>query len=229
MKDLLEKEELEVEEVNMKRFLILLGPPGCGKGSQAQLLENYNWVRISTGDLLRENVYKKTELGKKVQEIMERGELVSNEIVFEIIKNKINSSNSDKFILDGYPRNYNQAKLLSEFIKGIDAILYIVLIELKDEDIIKRNSGRRICQNCQKIYNIYFSPPKEENVCDNCGSELIFRKDDEEEVIKRRLEVYKKESKDLINYYKDNIYKINGELGILDIHREILRLLEGKK
>lgn len=210
----------------MKKFLIFLGPPGCGKGTQAQLLENYNWLRISTGDLLRENVYNQTELGKKIQQIMEKGELVNDEIVFEIIKNKIISSASDKYILDGYPRNLNQAKLLSEFAKNIKAKFFIFLIELNDSEVIKRNSGRRICKNCQKIYNIYFFPPIKNNICDNCNSELVFREDDKEEVIKRRLEVYKKEANDLINYYKENIIKINGKESAFEIHKNILKLLE---
>lgn len=137
-------------------LLIFLGPPGSGKGTQADMLAHYHWMKISTGDLLRDHIANKTEIGKRVAEVMNKGQLVSDEIVFKIIKEKLVHEHHPKLLLDGYPRNASQAELLDKLISNLDASFKVLLIELSDEEIIKRNTGRRICKKCNKIYNIHF-------------------------------------------------------------------------
>lgn len=209
-------------------LFIFLGPPGSGKGTQADMLAPYHWMKISTGDLLRDNVKNKTEIGKQVAEMMNKGKLVSDEIVFEIIKNKLVHGHNPKLLLDGFPRNANQAQLLEKLINNLGASYKVLLIELSDEEIIKRNTGRRICQKCNKIYNIHFSPPRVTNICDECGVDLTIRKDDTEEVIRERIDVYRKEVDDLLKFYgqKNEIAHVNGALSASEIHDTILKIIE---
>ena len=193
--------------------LIIFGPPGAGKGTYAtRIAEILGIEKISTGDIFREEVSKRTELGKKVEEYLRRGVLVPDEIVIKVVRDRIERLHGRGFILDGYPRTTAQAKALDE-ITTIDAIINLVI---PDEIIIEKLSGRRICSRCGAIYNIvelkkiingveYILPPlppRKEGVCDVCGGELIQREDDRPEVIKRRLEVYKRQSKPVIEYYK---------------------------
>lgn len=210
------------------QFLIFLGPPGSGKGTQTDILASYHWMKISTGDLLRENIKNNTEIGKRVAGIMNKGSLVNDEIVFEIIKDKIAHTNYPKFLLDGFPRNAAQALLLDKLIEEVGANYQVFFVELSDEEIIKRNTGRRICQKCNRIYNIHYSPSREFNKCDECQTELITRKDDAEDIIRKRIDVYKSEMNDLLKFYKQKkrIVHIDGSLSASEIHNTILRHIE---
>ena len=184
--------------------LIFHGPPGVGKGTQAgriSLEENLN--HISSGDLLRAAVDAKTEIGLKAREYIENGLLVPNELIVSIVANKINSTECEKgFILDGFPRNLSQAKVLDSTLKKagkkIDRVFSFTASE---EVIITRIAGRRMCKSCGAHYHEIFSPPLKENVCDKCGSKLVQRKDDYPETIKVRLKVYKEQTEKLIDYY----------------------------
>ncbi len=190
---------------------IFMGPPGSGKGTQARKLAEFlNYSFISTGDILREEVKKNTRIGKFVKEYMEKGLLVPDELMLKIIKK--NLKKGIRFILDGFPRTLKQAEMLDEILKKkflkIEKVFYL---NVDENEIIKRLSSRRICPLCKKIYSLLIEKPKNDEICDICNVKLILREDDREDVIRKRIEVYKKKIKELINYYKDKIVKINGE------------------
>lgn len=192
--------------------IIFLGPPGAGKGTQAErLAEDLKIKKISTGDILREAVAKGTELGQRAKLYMERGELVPDEIILGIIEEAINDE--EGFILDGFPRNINQAKALDEMLsrKGLN-ITHVIFLDVPDEEIIKRIAYRRVCLNCGAVYNLIFNPPKEDEICNNCGSKLVQREDDREEVVRKRLEVYRNSTEALVNIYEERgvLRKIDG-------------------
>jgi adenylate kinase len=207
--------------------LIFHGPPGVGKGTQAgriSLEENLN--HISSGDLLRAAVDAKTEIGLKAREYIESGLLVPNELIVSIVANKINSTECEKgFILDGFPRNLSQAKVLDSTLKKagkkIDRVFSFTASE---EVIITRIAGRRMCKSCGAHYHEIFSPPLKENVCDKCGSKLVQRKDDYPETIKVRLKVYKEQTEKLIDYYnkKGILVEINCNGDKAEIQQNIL-------
>ncbi len=184
---------------------IFLGPPGAGKGTLAsQVAEEYGIPQISTGDIFRENIKNQTELGKKVKAIMDAGGLVSDETVLEIVEDRLKKDDcKNGFILDGFPRTIPQAEAFEKL--GID--VKVVNFEVDNELIIERLSNRRVCKNCKQNYNVKFMPPKVEGVCDKCGGELFTREDDKIESITHRLEVYRKETEPLINFYR-NLNKI---------------------
>jgi adenylate kinase len=192
--------------------IIFLGPPGAGKGTQAErLAEDLKIKKISTGDILREAVAKGTELGQRAKSYMEKGELVPDEIILGIIEEAINDE--EGFILDGFPRNINQAKALDEMLsrKGLN-ITHVIFLDVPDEEIIKRIAYRRVCLNCGAVYNLIFNPPKEDGICNNCGSKLVQREDDREEVVRKRLEVYRDSTEALIRIYEERgvLRKIDG-------------------
>jgi Adenylate kinase (EC 2.7.4.3) len=183
--------------------IVFLGPPGAGKGTQAErLAENLGIKRISTGDMLREAVAKGTELGMKAKSYMEKGELVPDSIILGIIEEAIN--NEKDFILDGFPRNINQARALDEMLakKGLD-VNYVIFLDVPEEEIIKRIAYRRVCVKCGAVYNLIFNPPKTDGICDICGSKLIQREDDREEVVRKRLEVYRENTEALVKIYEE--------------------------
>ena len=214
--------------------IILLGPPGSGKGTQAKLLsKKYSIPHIAMGDILREEVAKKTPLGKKVNVYMSKGELVPDEIVIEVLKKRLQEADCvNGFILDGFPRTLNQAKaldnMLNELNLKIDAVIYI---EVPDEEIMKRLSLRRTCKVCGRIYNLHYNPPKQDGKCDVCGGELIIRDDDKPEVIKNRLKVYNDQTKPLVNYYETHklLIRINGVDPIDKVFQQIVKELSLKK
>ena len=197
--------------------IILLGPPGAGKGTQADILQkHYKALHISTGDILREQVKENTDLGIKAKEYMDKGELVPDSVVIKMVIDRIGKEDTGRgFILDGFPRNVNQAeeldKKLKENNKEIDIAVYL---KTSEDIIIKRLSGRRICKSCQAVYHIINMPPKKEGICDKCGGSLYQREDDRLKTIKNRLKVYKEESAELIDYYRDvdKLYVISGDL-----------------
>ncbi|MAG16282.1 adenylate kinase [Candidatus Woesearchaeota archaeon] len=178
--------------------VILLGPPGVGKGTVAKKLsERYKMPHISTGDVLRKNIAEQTELGLKAKEFVDSGTLVPDELVTKMVKSSI-STLSTGFFLDGYPRNLAQAKALKTF----SEIHRVLNFSASEEIIIERLSGRRTCKECNAIYHVKNIPPKKENVCDNCGSQLYQRSDETPEIIKERLNVYENETKPLIDFYR---------------------------
>ena len=186
--------------------LILLGPPGVGKGTVAKKLqEEFKLPVISTGVILREEISKKTELGQKVKEIMGRGDLVPDNIILEIIKERIKRKDCESgYIFDGFPRNVEQAKSLEKVNKELNEhINYVFYFELPFNQIIDRLTSRRVCKKCGTNYNLSFNPPKKDNVCDLCGGELYQREDDKEETIKNRLQVYIKQTLPLKKHYQE--------------------------
>jgi adenylate kinase len=190
-----------VSELN----LILVGPPGAGKGTQAERLrDDFNLPHISTGDILRAQVAEGTDLGREAKRYMDAGELVPDEVIVGMITSRVNDVDArDGFLLDGFPRNEAQADALGEALAGLDRRLSAALsIEVSDDDLVRRLAGRRVCvKNPSHIYHVDFDPPKHEDVCDQDGSRLIQRDDDKEETIRRRLEVYHAQTEPLIAYY----------------------------
>lgn len=185
--------------------LILLGAPGAGKGTQAEIIsESYGIPQISTGAILREEIASGTELGKRLKEIIEAGQLVPDSDVIEIVKGRLAQADcANGYILDGFPRTIPQAEALDVMLSENGGKIDMVLsIDVADEDIISRMSGRRVCPKCGASYHIVYNPPKTENVCDKCGSELAIRPDDNPEVVADRLAVYHKKTAPLENYYE---------------------------
>ena len=211
--------------------IILLGAPGSGKGTQAEkLMEDYNLPQISTGMLLREAISQGTELGRKVQEIMAAGNLVSDPIVLDLIRESLQQPDSENgFVLDGYPRNINQAQSLEDLLNAIDKPLNAaLLVDVESEILIKRLSGRRTCSLTGKTLNVYFSSEDEINECINSGGKLIQREDDNVESITNRINVYKEQTEPLIDFYKNkNLLKvIDGEGKIADVYDRVIKILE---
>jgi len=198
---------------------IFLGPPGAGKGSLAvKVAEDYKIPHISTGDIFRANIKNQTELGKKVKAIIDSGSLVSDEMTFELVKDRLSQSDcANGYILDGFPRTIPQAEMLSGLVKD----LAVVNFEIADEAVIKRLSTRRVCKGCGANYNILTLPPKKEGVCDSCGGELYQRDDDKQESILHRMEVYREQTEPLINFYKEK-----GKIYNFDSAIETAQLLE---
>lgn len=195
--------------------IVLLGGPGSGKGTVSNLLEQTQGMKhIATGDMFREEIKKETELGKKAQEYIDKGNLVPDEITINMLKEKVNEFSGTKgIVFDGFPRNKKQAQALEEMLKEQNQNVDIALfLDIPDEDIVYRTVKRRICSNkeCGAIYNLEYKKPKVDGICDVCGSKLIQRKDDNEETIRERLKVYHEQSKELLDYYeeKDLLYKV---------------------
>lgn len=186
--------------------LILLGPPGAGKGTQAERLRaDFALAHLSTGDMLRSQVAEGTELGTRAKEYMDRGELVPDEVIIGMILERIEEEDAkDGFLLDGFPRNESQADALEQALGRQERRLTAaLLIDVPDDEVVRRLSGRRVCvKNPSHIYHVEFDPPKHEGVCDQDGARLIQRDDDQEETIRRRLEVYHQQTAPLIDYYE---------------------------
>ena len=184
-------------------YIIMLGAPGTGKGTIGnEICKKYNLEHVATGDIFRDEIKRQTELGKKANEYISKGNLVPDEVTINMVKGKL--QNMHNVLLDGFPRTINQAESLKSFLEERgEKVTAVINLEMPDEDIIKRTSSRIICSNkeCGASYNTVFMPPKQEGICDKCGSELIKRKDDEPETIKERLNVYYKNTQPLIDYY----------------------------
>jgi adenylate kinase len=186
--------------------IILLGAPGSGKGTQAQrLVQQYRIPQVSTGDLLREAVANGTDLGKRAKVAMDAGELVSDEIVLGMIRERLGRPDADSgFILDGFPRNLAQAAALDELLDELQAPLdAAVLMDVDFDVLLKRLTGRRTCGECGRVFNVYYFPPAAKDVCDACGGALVHRADDNEETITQRLKVYEAQTSPLVSFYED--------------------------
>ena len=210
--------------------LILLGPPGAGKGTQAKLLaEQFNIQQISTGDILRQAGKNKTKMGLKAKSYMDQGKLVPDNVVIGIIKDRLDNADCSKgFILDGFPRTIQQAESLSEALKQMEIdIDHLIDIEIDFDYLIQRLTGRWTCRECGEGYHKMSNPPKKKGVCDKCDGELYQRDDDKEETIQKRFEVYRKETEPLKDYYQKNgkLNAIKGDGGIQEIFSRITNLI----
>ena len=214
--------------------IIMLGAPGAGKGTQAKkIAAKYDIPHISTGDIFRANIKNGTELGKKAKTYMDQGLLVPDELVVDLVVDRVNQEDcSNGYVLDGFPRTVDQAKALDEILTSLDSkIDYVINIDV-DLDILKeRLTGRRICRSCGATYHMIFNPPKNADVCDKCGGELYQRKDDNEETVGNRLNVYVSQTKPLLDYYSlaGNLVNINGQQSIDLVFEEIREVLGGNK
>jgi adenylate kinase len=195
--------------------IILLGPPGAGKGTQAKsLAEKLKISHISTGDILRQNVKANSELGIRAKGYMDKGELVLDSLVDQMLKERLNLTDArNGFILDGYPRNVAQAENLDNLVKEHQNKEYVIYLSASEPVIIQRLSGRRICSVCQTIFHLQNMPPKQDSICDKCGGRLYQRSDDQETTIRQRLKVYLRETTPLLAYYeeKNRLHRISAD------------------
>jgi adenylate kinase len=210
--------------------IIMLGAPGAGKGTQAgKIAKQYDIPHISTGDIFRANISKGTELGKKAKKYMDQGQLVPDELTCDLVVDRISDPDaSNGYVLDGFPRTIPQAEALTNALsKRNEKIDYAVSVEVADDDIVKRMSGRRVCSDCGATYHIEYQPPQKEDVCDKCGKNLIVRDDDKPETVKNRLQVYHEQTSPLIDYYRRQgvLYKVDGTKGIESVFHDIMRIL----
>ncbi|MGD9344725.1 MAG: adenylate kinase [Candidatus Aminicenantes bacterium] len=208
--------------------IILLGAPGCGKGTQGELMsKTYGFPKISTGDLLRDAVAQGTPLGVEAQVVMERGDLIADDLVIKMVANRITEPDcSEGYILDGFPRTLFQARALDDM--NNDHREVVIEIDLPDEVVIERLRARRICSSCGTIYNLLNQTPKRENICDVCSEQLVSRDDDKLDVIRDRLKVYHERTEPLLDYYKakSNFFQVNGEGTITEIFARVREILD---
>jgi len=210
--------------------IILLGPPGAGKGTQAKMLvERYGIPQISTGDILRAAVKEGTKMGKEAKSYMDKGELVPDKVVIGIVEERIQQPDCDKgYMLDGFPRTVPQAEALDGMLNNLSSqIDHVVSIEVDNQELVKRLTGRRTCRDCGAGFHVMFDPPKQEGVCDKCGGELYQRDDDNVETVTSRLEVYEAQTLPLIDYYQaqDKVRSIDGVGEIKGIFGRITQVL----
>ena len=211
--------------------IIFIAPPAAGKGTQSDNLEKkYGYKHIATGDLLRSETNKQTELGREIENIISKGELVSDKLITKLLKNELENIKHQKFILDGYPRNIEQAEQLSELLQAININNYIVIYLDVSLDIAqKRALGRLVCPQCETNYNKYFQNlmPKENGICDKCHNELVQRTDDNEETFKKRFDTYLNVTNPLLDYYKkiNKLHVINANLSAEEIFKNIEGIL----
>ena len=210
--------------------IIMLGAPGAGKGTQAKkIAEKYGIPHISTGDIFRANIKNGTELGKKAKTYMDQGLLVPDELTCDLVVDRIQQDDAKNgYVLDGFPRTIPQAEVLDKALAELgESIDYAIDVDVPDENIVKRMSGRRACVSCGATYHVVHVPPKKEGICDRCGSELILRDDDKPETVKNRLDVYHKQTQPLIDFYtKKGVLKtVDGTVDMQDVFKAIVAIL----
>ncbi len=213
--------------------LILLGPPGAGKGTQARkIIERYGLPQISTGDILRQAVKEGTLLGEKAKSFMEKGELVPDQVVIAIIEERLRAPDCEAgFILDGFPRTVQQAEALQGILmKGEKKIDHVLNLEVDNEELVRRLTGRRTCRSCGAMFHVIFHPPSKDGICDRCGGILYQRDDDREETIRTRLREYERQTLPLIDYYRQEkvLLTIHGSGSEDQIFERIIRVLDTK-
>lgn len=211
--------------------IIMLGAPGAGKGTQAKLIaQKYGIPHISTGDIFRANIKEGTDLGKEAKGYMDKGQLVPDDLTVRILLDRVSKDDCSKgYVLDGFPRTIPQAEVLDTEVARLgESIDFAIDVDVPDENIIRRMSGRRACLKCGATYHIEHIPPKKEGICDTCGSELVLRDDDKPETVKKRLEVYHSQTQPLIDYYsKQNILRtVDGTRDMQEVFADIVKLLE---
>ncbi len=211
----------------MKKMLIM-GPPGAGKGTQAEkIIEFFNIPHISTGDMFRAAIHDKTEIGLLAKTYIDAGNLVPDEVTVGIVKERLAKDDcKNGFLLDGFPRDIHQAEMFKEMLKELGISIDLVLnIDVDHEKLINRIIGRRICPDCGRTYHIKYNKPLKEGVCDECGANLIQRKDDNVETVKNRLEVYNHLTEPVINFYKDLVVNIDGDRDVDVIFEDIKKVI----
>ena len=210
--------------------IIMLGAPGAGKGTQAKkIAAKYGIPHISTGDIFRANIKNGTELGKKAKTYMDQGLLVPDELVCDLVVDRVQQDDCKKgYILDGFPRTIPQAESLDAALSRLgEAVDYAINVEVPDENIVKRMGGRRACVGCGATYHLVYEAPKKEGICDNCGAELILRDDDKPETVQKRLGVYHEQTQPLIDYYtkKGILKEVDGTMDMGDVFKAIVEIL----
>lgn len=210
--------------------IIMLGAPGAGKGTQAkQIAGKYSIPHISTGDIFRANIKNGTELGKKAKEYMDQGLLVPDELTCDLVVDRIGQDDcKNGFVLDGFPRTIPQAEALTNALNELGQKMdFAIDVDVPDENIVKRMSGRRACLECGATYHIVSIPPKKEGICDACGSELVLRDDDKPETVQKRLDVYHEQTQPLIDYYKKAgiLKSVDGTQPMEDVFADIIKIL----
>lgn len=212
------------------KIVVMIGPPGAGKGTQArQLSDHYQIPQISTGDILREMARLETKLGLQLKEIMASGQLVSDEVLASVIQTRTTQPDCTKgYILDGFPRTPSQARTLEKLARGQNKEVRLVSISVSRDGLMQRLTGRRTCGNCGEIYNIYFRPPTESGICDLCKGTLTQRADDNEETVGTRLTAYEEKTAPLIEYFGSSgrLVSVDGERSVDDVFREVCLALE---
>jgi len=211
--------------------IILMGLPGAGKGTQAEKIkEKYQIPHISTGDMFRSSIKEGTVLGKKAQSFMDQGALVPDEVTIGIVEERLQKDDCQRgFLLDGFPRTIAQAEALQEILNKLDTTLdYVLHVNVPDENLVERLSGRRTCPTCGRTYHIIYNPPVKEGVCDKDGTELIQRTDDEPDMVKKRLDVNKEQTKPLLDFYEEKGYlvTVNGDQDIDNVFQDIVEILK---
>lgn len=210
----------------MQKIIILIGPPGCGKGTQAQFIrQKLDIPHVSTGDLLREEVSNQTLVGKKVKSFLDSGQFPPEELVLSLLSERVKKPDCSKgYILDGFPRTLHQAHFLSTITTEKPIVIFF---EIRDETIVARISGRLSCPSCGAIYHREFSPPAQDNLCNNCNTPLTQRKDDEEHVVRSRLKIYHEQTKPVVEFYKQNhaFHGVNAETSKQDVTKSIGKIL----
>ncbi len=206
-------------------ILVLMGMPGAGKGTQARLItERFGWPQVSTGDMLREIATEETERGRMVRETQRAGQLVSDEILAEILRERTSRADCQRgYILDGYPRTAAQAAFLDELARAQGKRVIVINIAVSRDSLVKRLAGRRSCPQCGEIYNMYLKPPREDETCDRCGVPLVRRADDVPEAIEKRYEVYREKTAPLVDYYRQHaaFFEVDGERPVEEIFHHI--------
>lgn len=210
--------------------IIMLGAPGAGKGTQAKMIaEKYGLPHISTGDIFRANIKNGTELGKEAKEYMDKGLLVPDELTVRLLLDRVAQDDcKNGYVLDGFPRTIPQAEVLDEKLSELgEKVDYAINVDVPDENIVNRMSGRRACLNCGATYHIVSIPPKKEGICDVCGSELVLRDDDKPETVQNRLKVYHDQTQPLINFYekKGVLRSVDGTLPMEEVFTAITKIL----
>lgn len=210
--------------------IIMLGAPGAGKGTQAKkIAAKYDIPHISTGDIFRANIKNGTDLGKKAKTFMDQGLLVPDELVVDLVVDRVGQDDCSKgYVLDGFPRTIPQAEALDAALAKVNQKMdYAINVEVPDDNIIQRMSGRCACVDCGATYHIVYAPTKKEGICDNCGGSLILRDDDKPETVQKRLGVYHEQTQPLIEYYTDKniLVEVDGTIDINDVFTEIVKVL----
>ena len=210
--------------------IIMLGAPGAGKGTQAkQIADKYSIPHISTGDIFRANIKNGTELGKKAKQYMDQGALVPDELTWDLVMDRIQQDDcKNGFVLDGFPRTIPQAEALDAALGKINEKMdYAIDVDVPDENIVNRMSGRRACLNCGATYHLISIPPKVEGICDRCGSEIVLREDDKPETVQKRLKVYHEQTQPLIDYYKNQgiLKSVDGTQPMDEVFKAIVTIL----